>query len=211
MKMKKVISERLHKWPVVRKDGDAFKLRFSVLTPFRLRIWNSLVLKPVEKLFRFALVVLIVDYVLRFLHWRGILYDTPVSRSDIMIFCSTLSTLWIMDWGSRLSVSRLFIGMPIEVEIHPDKISLTGLFRKRTFERNGNLMFATHDMGYSRCDYYKNSIGVYLVRDDSIEAKVWEVFDLRKATDITTNLNQILLHNCLDCDLDVDPMRKRLS
>ena len=207
--MKRITSPNLHKWPAVWQEGESFKLSFLVLTPFRLRLWDSIILKPLQALWKFALLVLILDFAMKQLQLRGVLYDTPFNDLDLQIFCGTLFGLWFVDRESRLSITRLLLGKRMKARTSPEEIILASTFRKRKLDRTGIITFSHHSMGHSQCQFYSNSAGIYLIQDDAIQYKVGEVFDLTQVSDIVSNLNATLALDGQAHDLDIDPMRQR--
>ncbi len=207
--MKPITSPILHKWPPVWQEGESFKLSFLILTPFGLRLWDSIILKPLLALWKFALLVLILDFAMKQLQLRDILYDTPLSDLDLQIFCVTLFGLWFIDRQSRLSITRFLAGKRIRISASPEEIILPGIFRKRRIDRTGIITFSHHSMGHSQCQFYSNSAGIYLIQDDTIQYKVVEVFDHTQVSDIVSNLNATLALDGHAHNLDIDPMRQR--
>jgi hypothetical protein len=209
----RIKDDRLHPRPRVYRDADGvITMKFRVMTPFRLLMFQFFFLYPLISLWRVVTFLFVTDCVLFHFELFTVFRYLPFTRNAAGIALAIPFILWLIERVGSNLISRFLFGKTIQVRVTHDDVEVrTGWFSRESFPRSRRIGFATFPFRDPRTSTYRNSELFCVITDDIRREPLSEVYNRKFLSHIVTNANVALLLTAQQSETEMDPVKQRLS
>lgn len=207
----RIKDDRLHPRPKVYREADGvITMKFRVMTPFRLLIFQFFFLYPVISLWRFVTTLFVIDCVLYHFELFTVFKYLPFTRNAAGVALAIPFLLWLIERVGSNFISRFLFGKTIRIRVTHDDVEVkTGWFGGESFPRNRRIGFAVFPFRDPRTNTYRNSELLCVITDDIRREPLSEVYDRKFLSHVVTNANVALMLTTQN-SVEIDPVKQRL-